>query len=95
MARSVIEHEHFRFETMTPAELETRLDRITNPEKLEAFFWRALEIAAMENSPARRQRFVTLAARAKDKMEGKIFPGHQYTFDFLLSPAAPAEGKFQ
>lgn len=78
-----IKHERMRFRTLSPAQSETRLDRITDLAKMENFFWTALEFAATAATPAKRQRYLDLAIRAKEKMEGQTSPGHQYDFSFI------------
>jgi len=79
-----IAHEKMRFSTMTPRQLETRLLRIkaTNRKKLEDYILVALEYTSRAATDMRKQRYEILAARAKDKLEGKRSPGHQTKFDF-------------
>jgi len=79
-----IVHERKRFSTLTPKQLETRLLKIkaTNRKKLEAYILVALEHASRADTAMRKQRYEILAARAKDKLEGKRSPGHQTKFDF-------------
>ena len=79
-----IVHERKRFSTLTPKQLETRLLKIkaTNRKKLEAYILVALEHASRADTAMRKQRYEILAARAKDKLEGRVSPGHQIAFDF-------------
>lgn len=79
-----IAHEKMRFSTMTPRQLETRLLRIkaTNRKKLEDYILVALEHASRAATDMRKQRYEILAAKAKNKLEGKLSPGHQTKFDF-------------
>jgi len=79
-----IAHEKMRFSTMTPRQLETRLLRIKaiKRKKLEDYILVALEHASMAATDMRKQRYEILAAKAKDKLDGKPSPGHQAKFDF-------------
>ncbi len=79
-----IAHEKMRFSTMTPKQLETRLLRIkaTSRKKLQDYILIALEYASRAATDMRKQRYKILAAKAKDKLEGKRSPGHQTRFDF-------------
>jgi pantoate kinase len=75
-----IEHEKKRFQAMTPQHLETRL--IRKPEKLAKFVAIALEFA--ERFPNKSERYFDLAKRAKAKLEGELYPGQQYQFNFAM-----------
>ena len=65
---------------MSPKQLETRLVRIRKLEKLAKFAAVALEFA--ERFPKKSERYFDLAKRAEAKLEGELYPGQQYEFNF-------------
>jgi len=75
-----MEHERRRFQSMTPKQLETRLGRIKNPEKLANFSAVALEFA--ERFQDQSSRYLDLSRRAKAKLHGELYSGDQYEIDF-------------
>jgi hypothetical protein len=75
-----MEHERERFQSMTPKQLEMRLGRIKKAEKLAKFAAVALEFA--ERFQNQSERYLDLSKRAKAKLNGDLYPGHQYQIDF-------------
>ena len=70
---------------MTPQQLETRLVRIRKPEKLAKFVAVALEFA--KRFPKKSERYFELGKRARAKLEGELYRGQQYQFNFAMEQA--------
>ena len=59
-SRRVMDHTRMRFDNMTPIKLWTRMGKVTNPEKLEAFYLVAEERNMPDLAVAAKARLAML-----------------------------------
>jgi len=78
-ARRRTDHEWRRFASMTPKQLETRLVKMKNREKLDSFISMANKFSLL--FPRYADRYRALADRARCKLAGDMWPGTQLGLD--------------